>query len=137
MLHLPSYTTATTTLDLSCICDLHRSSWQCRIPNPLSEARDQTHILMDTSRVRYCRATAGTLCCSFLMRLESRKDKCLFLPLKGLRRQQFPFIPIWVVLESFVFIMGESGFFPWLTSLGFLCQPVLKKKTPLLISIFS
>ena len=28
-----------------------RSLWQCQIFNPLSEARDQTHILMDTSQV--------------------------------------------------------------------------------------
>ena len=42
---------ATATLDLSCICDLHHSSWQCWILNPLSKARDQTLILMDPSRV--------------------------------------------------------------------------------------
>ena len=28
---------------------LHHRSWQCQILIPLSEARDQTHILMDTS----------------------------------------------------------------------------------------
>ena len=38
-LHPPVYTTATATKDSSCICDLHYSSWQCRILNPLSEAR--------------------------------------------------------------------------------------------------
>ena len=52
-LQLPAYTTATATLDQSCICDLHHSSWQRRIFNPQSEARDQTHVLMDTSCVRY------------------------------------------------------------------------------------
>ena len=31
--------------------DLHRGLQQCQILNPLS--RDQTHVLMDTSRVRY------------------------------------------------------------------------------------
>ena len=33
------------------VCDLHHSSRQCRILNPLIEARDQTHVLMDASRV--------------------------------------------------------------------------------------
>ena len=30
----------------SCVRDLHHSSWQCGIFNPLSEARNQTHNLM-------------------------------------------------------------------------------------------
>ena len=38
--------------DLSQVCDLHHSSQQWRILNPLSKARDQTHILMVPSRVR-------------------------------------------------------------------------------------
>ena len=36
------------------VCDLHRSSRKHRILNPLSEARDRTHVLMDTSLVCYC-----------------------------------------------------------------------------------
>ena len=52
-LQLPAYTTATATPDLGCICDLHHSSRQCWILNPLSEARDRTGILMDTKRIRY------------------------------------------------------------------------------------
>ena len=39
--------TATVLLDLRHICDLCHSLQQCQILNPLSEARDQTHILMD------------------------------------------------------------------------------------------
>ena len=50
-LQLPAYTTAIAMWDLSCICDLCYSSWQHRIPNPLSEARDRTCILMDTSQI--------------------------------------------------------------------------------------
>ena len=33
------------------ICDLHHSSQQYQILNPLSEARDGTRIFMDTSQV--------------------------------------------------------------------------------------
>ena len=39
-----TYTTATTTPDPSRICSL----WQCQMFNPLSEARDQTHIVIET-----------------------------------------------------------------------------------------
>ena len=41
-LQLPADTTATATPDLSCVCNLHHSSQQCRILNPLKEARDGT-----------------------------------------------------------------------------------------------
>ena len=37
---LPIYTTATAMPDPNRICDLHCSSWQRQILNPLSEARD-------------------------------------------------------------------------------------------------
>ena len=37
--------------DPSCVCDLHDSSQQCQILNPLSEARNLTHILVNTIRV--------------------------------------------------------------------------------------
>ena len=35
-------------------CNLHHSSQQHQICNPLSEARDQACILMDIRRVHYC-----------------------------------------------------------------------------------
>ena len=37
-----AYTTATATRELSHVCDLHHSSEQCQILNPLSKARDRT-----------------------------------------------------------------------------------------------
>ena len=46
-----AHTTATVTWDLSHICDLCHRLWQCRILNPLSEARDRTCILTDTSQI--------------------------------------------------------------------------------------
>ena len=61
-LQLPATATATATAtwDLSCVCDLHHSSQQRLIPDPLSEARDQTPILMDTSWICFPCATTGT-----------------------------------------------------------------------------
>ena len=53
-LQLLAYTTTTAMQDPSLVCDLHCSSQQCRILNPLSEARDRTHVFMDTSRDHYC-----------------------------------------------------------------------------------
>ena len=46
-LALQGYTTAT--LNSSRICDLYHSSREHQILNPLSQARDRTHVLMDTS----------------------------------------------------------------------------------------
>ena len=43
---LPAYTRTTAKPDLSRICDLHHSSRQCQILNPLSEARDRTSNLI-------------------------------------------------------------------------------------------
>ena len=47
-LQLLFYTTATAMPDPSSICNLYHSLW---ILNPLIGIRDQTHILMDTSRI--------------------------------------------------------------------------------------
>ena len=62
-LQLPA--TATTVQDPSHICNLCHSLWQHWILNPLSEARDRTHILMDASRVCYRWAARGTRFCFF------------------------------------------------------------------------
>ena len=51
-LQLLAYATATSTQDPSCVCDLHHSSQQCQILNPLSEARDQTRNLMVPGQIR-------------------------------------------------------------------------------------
>ena len=59
-LQLLAYTTATAMQDLCCFCDLPHSLGQLWIPDPLSEARDQTHILMDTSQICFRRTTMET-----------------------------------------------------------------------------
>ena len=46
--------------DPSHVCDLHHSSQQCLILNLLSEARDRTWVLVDTSWIHFCWATTGT-----------------------------------------------------------------------------
>ena len=51
---------ATAIWDLSHVCDLHHSSRQCWLLNPLSEARDQTSVLMDIGQICYHCATVGT-----------------------------------------------------------------------------
>ena len=53
-MQLLAYTIPTAMPDVSHICDLHHSSQQHWILNPLSEVRDQTSVLMDTSQVHYC-----------------------------------------------------------------------------------
>ena len=59
-LQLPTYTTATAMQDQSRVCNLHHSSRQRRILNPLSKAGDRTHNLMVPSQVHYLCATIGT-----------------------------------------------------------------------------
>ena len=46
-----AYTTASATPEPNRICDLHHSSRQRRILNQLSEAKDWTCILMNTSQI--------------------------------------------------------------------------------------
>ena len=52
--------TATATWNLSHIFDLNHSSGQHQIPDSLSQARDQTCILMDSSRINLGCAMKGT-----------------------------------------------------------------------------
>ena len=65
-LQLPAYTTATATQDPSLISNLDHSSRQQQILNPLSEARDGTRVLVNTSQIHFYWATMGTPCYCFL-----------------------------------------------------------------------
>jgi len=56
---LPAYARATAMPDPSCVCNLHHSSWQRQILNPLSEARDQTRNPMVPSRIHFHCAITG------------------------------------------------------------------------------
>ena len=48
-----AYTAATAMWYQSHVCDLHHSSWQWGIFNPLSEARDRTHVLLHTAEPQW------------------------------------------------------------------------------------
>ena len=73
-LQLLAYTTATAMPDPSRIFDIHHSSRQCQIPDPLNEARDRTCILMDPSWIRFHCATTGTPK-KLLITLDANKSK--------------------------------------------------------------
>ena len=66
-LQLPAYATATATRDPSHICDLHHSSQQRQILNPLSEARDQTHNLKAPNQIPFCCTLTGTPSSGFVI----------------------------------------------------------------------
>jgi len=78
-LQLPAYATATATGDPSSICNLHHSSQQHQIPDPLSEARDQNHLFMDTSQIHlHCTTTGTSRFLNNLRRMFSYKKTHLF-----------------------------------------------------------
>ena len=82
--------TVTATRDPSRVCNLQHSSPQHQILNPLSEARDSTGILMDTSQV---------------LNLPSHNGNSLFL--------DFIFFPFWAeyLLElHFIMLMQVINF---------------------------
>ena len=59
-LQLLAYTTVTAKWDPSRVCNLHDSSQQLWILNPLKEARDRTCNLTVPSRIHFRCATTGT-----------------------------------------------------------------------------
>ena len=65
-LQLLAYTTATATWDLSHVCNLHHSSRQRRILNPLSKGRNQTCILKSTKSGSFLLSHNGNSCLSIL-----------------------------------------------------------------------
>ena len=67
-LQLLAYTRAKATQYPSRICNLHHSSQQRQIRNPLGEARDRTQNLMAPSQIHFWCATMGTPNVKFLKR---------------------------------------------------------------------
>ena len=78
-LELLAYTTATATRDLSCLCNLHHSSWQRWILNPLSQARDQTPNLMVPIWICFHCTRTGTPSSSFFVLIITHPFELLVL----------------------------------------------------------
>ena len=92
-------------LDPSLVCDLYHSSRQCRILNPLSKARDQARILMDSGQAHYHWAAMETspflgvfkyswICfrwCGCLMR--SRVDVCSLIARQSIGKELGSHVP--------------------------------------------
>ena len=74
---MPAYATATATPDPSHICDLYCSLQQYQILNPLSEARDWTCILMDTSWVVKPKSHNGNFIILYILNLHNAVRKKL------------------------------------------------------------
>ena len=76
-----AYTTTTATRDPSRIWELCHSLWQCQILNPLSEARDPTRILMDTSWIpnpwNHNRNSRARSLCDMLSEQDSSLSRCM------------------------------------------------------------
>ena len=89
-LQLLAYTTATTTQDPRHICDCQSSLPRHQILNPLSKARDQTLILMDTSQFCFCCSTMGTSKTEFLISLQSCFFSVFMIIVKGTWFTQLP-----------------------------------------------
>ena len=73
-LQLPAYIIARASQDLSHICDLHHSSRQCWILNPLNEARDGNHVLMDANWVCNLMSHSGNSSSFFSDRVLTNKN---------------------------------------------------------------
>ena len=65
-LELQLQATVTASPNPSHVCDLHHSSQQRQILNPLNEDGDQTHNLMVPSQIHFHYATTGTPQTGFL-----------------------------------------------------------------------
>ena len=105
------------TPDLSHVCYLHHSSWQCQILNPLNEARDRTCVLMDVSQICFCWAMTGTPhknyfknLASFKMRISDCHPLKLILSLHCVLWQNIKFIKQlwqWLYQKSLMYNLIE------------------------------
>ena len=95
-----AYARATAKPDPSRICDLHHSSQQRWILNPLSEARDGTCNLMVPSQICFCCAATGTPKVAILINASTRSLCSSFLSFSGRTRRYLLWNKICKILLS-------------------------------------
>ena len=102
-------TTATATQDPSRVCNLHHSSEQHHILDPLIKARDWTHILVDISQICFHCATTGTPSYTILysnyipIKLEIKRKKTIpytELNLNFSLNKKFEYLPLSINIGS-------------------------------------
>ena len=82
-------------------CDVQFGAQKCWILNPLREARDWTHVLTDTSRVRYHWATMGTPQLSFLSILGLQIQQIsLLLSCQAWKLGHLPVLPCYCLVRQ-------------------------------------
>ena len=108
-LYPPAFATATATQDLSLICDLHSSSRQHWILRLLSEARDWTCMLMDTSQICFHWAMTGIPQCHLLKKPSFPHHVfSTFLSVIS-----WPYVGLFLALYSVPLIQMSGVFFWW------------------------
>ena len=58
------------------VCDLHDSSWQHQILNPVREAGNRICVLMDAGQIRFCGATMETLTITLKQHFSGDMEGC-------------------------------------------------------------
>ena len=108
-IQLLAHTTTRAMPDLRHTCNLHHGSWQCHIPDPTSEARDWTHILMDASRICFHCAMTGTSFFIFTFKVydPSQISVCRMRSQLILFPLEYPADPEALVQETFLFLIGK------------------------------
>ena len=107
-LRLLAYSIAIATQDPSRIFELHHSSQQRQILDPLMEARDRMHNLMDTSRIHFWCTSMGTPTTFIFLRNHQTFPQQLhhFIPSSNV--QGFQFLHILVNTCYFLFFVCFS-----------------------------
>ena len=117
-LQLPAYTTATATPDQRRVCDLHHSSRQHQIPDPLNKARDRTQKQGlfplshngNSPQLIFCSAAKGIHLANLLLPVLLCAESCSWSPPIYRLLQKFFSDPTWFkARDGTCILMDTSG----------------------------